>query len=654
MHDQGICLFHDITLRKQAEEAVRQHRDNLTLLFEATPNPISVTSMEDGTILFANMALAHFFEFSSINEVLGRKSTDFYKSSSQRELLLAQLKSDGSVDNFELQLVTQSLNSLWVWLSCRVIPFDGRNCLLSILYDVTERKAVETELRGAKEAADSANRAKSEFLANMSHEIRTPMNAILGFTELLGNSIHSDPERNYLKAILSSGRTLLSLINDILDLSKIEAGKLELKPRPIDLRQVLYDIRNIFFWKISEKSLRFHIEIDHQVPGTLWIDEIRLRQILFNLVGNAVKFTDNGEINLSVFPDTSEDKEDCISLVISLSDTGVGIPPDKLQLIFEAFWQHKTSATSHIEGTGLGLTITKRLVEMMGGSIEVQSTWGEGSCFKVHLRSIPVSGLTTHPLQEEKQDMPGPLFNPQLILVTDDTSVNRQLLISFLDSLGLSGIEASNGVEGIECARQHHPAVILVDMRMPIMDGYDMLRNLKGDPYLAEIPAIAVTASIMHKDQQDLYAAGFDGVLFKPVRKRDLITELMRFLPIRPSAISKPQDFPMRALPFNITRKPDITPQKFAELLTRLEQDLRPYWQQIRHSIIFDEVQAFATQMGLLSAEFGIDFLADWSFSLSDAASAFDMEKLPVLLDQFEGMIDQIRFWVNEPPEGEA
>jgi len=266
---------------------------------------------------------------------------------------------------------------------------------MTALRNLAERKQAEKALKQAKEAAEAANRAKSEFLANMSHEIRTPLNAVIGFSDLLSSQINSDKQKNYLSSIKKAGKTLLSLINDILDLSKIEAGRLEIQSETINPILIFTELEQIFALKIAEKRLEFIIDID--LPATLVLDQTRLRQVLFNLLGNAIKFTEQGDIKLSAHIRSQENDSRKVDLIIAVADTGIGIPKDQQNVIFEYFQQQDGQTTRKYGGTGLGLAITKRLVEMMNGQISVRSE--QGSVFEITLRDVEVP--TTEPARDD-------------------------------------------------------------------------------------------------------------------------------------------------------------------------------------------------------------------------------------------------------------
>ncbi len=289
------------------------------------------------------------------------------------------------------------------------------------------------ELQSAKAEAETANQTISEFLANMSHEIRTPMNAILGFTEILGGLVENPQQKEYLSSIQSSGKSLLSLINDILDLSKVEAGKLELDYTAVDTRVVFQEMEQIFSQKIAQKGFEFILDIDPDLPPLI-LDETRLRQILFNLVGNAVKFTDDGYIKLSVRTEVPERDHKTMDLLFEVADTGIGIPEDQQDKIFGAFEQKKGQSHAKYGGTGLGLAITKRLIEMMNGDVYVTGDLGKGSTFHVTLRGLTIASETDLASRDRPAiDVDAVTFARASILVVDDIEVNRNLVRGYLE-----------------------------------------------------------------------------------------------------------------------------------------------------------------------------------------------------------------------------
>ncbi|NIM12981.1 MAG: response regulator [Candidatus Aminicenantes bacterium] len=494
-----------------------------------------------------------------------------------------------------------------------------------------------------REAAESANKAKSEFLANMSHEIRTPMNAILGFSEILEKEITGEQQKKHLEAISSSGKTLLDLINDILDLSRIEAGKMELHYEPVNPRSILNEIKHIFSHKVREKALDFQLQADPALPEALLLDSLRLRQILFNLVGNAVKFTDSGFIKLAaqkVAPGPpakipGPDKTgSCVNVVFSVQDTGQGIPGDQLQSIFDAFTQQPGQHAKKFGGTGLGLTITRRLVEMMGGVISVQSEIGKGSTFQVNLENVAVSRVVVEPEMDIKLDVEHIRFEKASILVADDNELNRQLLIEYFAHSPIDFLEAENGKEAVDLAKQYRPHLVLLDMKMPVVDGCEACRILKADEELKKIPVIIITASALKEERAKIEKAGCDAFLNKPVSKSDLIIELMHFLPYTAPESTEPTE---------MEGKEPENRAKLPELLNILQSDdITKRREMLSKALILDEIEDFVEEMKELAQRYHSVILSQWVNRLNNDLQAFDLAKIQETLASFPGLIKEL------------
>jgi PAS domain S-box-containing protein len=399
----------------------------------------------------------------------------------------------------------------------------------AFLRDISDRIERDQMLRSAKEAAEAATRAKSEFLANMSHELRTPLNGVLGYAQLLRRDRGlNGAQREALDAIMKCGAHLLDLINDVLDLSKIEAGRIDIEQTATDLSQLTTDLHHVVAESARHKGLFLSFSIAPNVPRRVAVDGRHLRQVLLNLLGNAVKFTSQGEVRLDVGID------DQGRLAFAVTDTGIGVEPEDLDRIFEAFTQTRSGAA--VGGTGLGLTISRHLLNAMGTDLNVESTPGRGSRFYF---ALPLIALGDDPDEDTLSRVP-PALTARLApgqqvtaLVIDDSTVSRRILASLLDSAGLHVITAAGGFEGLELARTNRPDVIFIDVKMPDIDGFAATRKLRDNPATAAIPVIAVTASAFGDTRQAAADAGCVAYLPKPIRVESLFAALQEHLGLR-------------------------------------------------------------------------------------------------------------------------
>jgi signal transduction histidine kinase/CheY-like chemotaxis protein len=498
-----------------------------------------------------------------------------------------------------------------------------------------ERERVLTE---AKLQAEHSNKEKTLFLANMSHEIRTPMNAILGFSELLQGELREPKHQQYLQSIRSSADSLLLLINDILDMSKIEAGVMELHPEPTDLREICDFLHALFRQSAAKKGLQLECHTVENLPHALLLDRIRLRQVLINLVGNAIKFTDTGGVEVRVAWEKQQGGSSNVTLVIEVQDTGVGIPQDKRDAIFKPFIQAGAHREKEKQGTGLGLSIVKRLTETMGGTVTVASVMGQGSAFHLRFPNVPISARL--PASDKTPPAGEVDFNelrPATLLVVDDNEANCQLIAGMLAGSHHRLFFGSNGEEAVEKARALKPDILLLDVRMPGMGGDEALVEIRKIPGLEFLPVIAVTASNL-LNEENLLKERFSGYVRKPFSKRDLFDELADFMPRHDKMVSSKE-----------TNRPDqngAATANFApvpkELVSQLRWLILDPWPSIRDSVAVNESKVFALGLEGLGQRWQCEPLVQYAQKLLRDAENYAVTDLEKHLGEFSALVEQL------------
>lgn len=568
-------------------------------------------------------------------EIIGKSAKLFYTYPKQREKLMQLLLREKKVSDYEIELTKKNNESIYLSYSVKaVINEDGNiNKIVGTLRDISQRKNYEEQLKKEKEKAEEANKIKSEFLANMSHEIRTPMNAILGFSEVLQNKLHDSTLKGYVETILASGRTLLALINDILDLSKIEAGKLNLEYDAVQLKVLMTEIEHIFDNKIKEKKLKFYINVDENIPRILFLDEVRIRQILFNLVGNAIKFTDNGFIKLEVV--LLQNENEICELKFIVEDTGIGIPRKQQKVIFDAFKQQSGQSTRKYGGTGLGLAITRKLVEKMNGDILLESRIGKGAKFEVTIPNIKIANEQIPDKTKYNKDETNIEFNRATIMIVDDIEYNIDVVKHMIDTDNINYVQANNGEKALQILKIVKPNLILMDLRMPGLSGYEVTGRIRSDKDLMDIPIVAFTASAM-KREEHMARKLFDGFLRKPISKNDLFKEIKKYLPYT----EKKSERIEKLIHENTIKKiVKLDYKKYSKQIEILKNQYFPEWEKLKNELVIFDIEIFVNKLLKFSEENKIDTLISYSNEIKMYIENMDIEKIGKRIKDFSKFI---------------
>ena len=546
-----VGVSRDVTMHHVMEEALQIERDRLRTLVDNLPDNIFIKDRQ-GHFVTVNSSLVAALGKQREEELVGLSDYDIFEPAAAKAFVADDqrvMTSGLSLFNREEGFVTSE--GLRRTILTTKVPL--RNAkqeiigLVGICRDITERKLVEEELHRAKNAAEVASRAKSDFLANMSHEIRTPMNAVIGMTELLlGTELHPE-QRDYLETIRDSADSLLEIINDILDFSKIESGKVELESYPIEVREWLGDAVRTLAIRAHAKKIELAFEIDPSVPQFVLGDGLRLRQVVLNLVGNAIKFTERGEVVVSVR--VASQTEESVQLHFSVRDTGIGIEADKLARVFEAFEQADTSMTRRFGGTGLGLSISSRLVSLMAGRIWAQSQLGVGSTFHFQAKF----GRAEQSVPDTVETHDHELLIGLRVLIVDDNDTNRRILLRMCQNWHMHPIavaDATAALEQLRMASETGPPfdLVLTDASMPDVDGFTLAAHIQQDDKISSVVVMMLTSLDQVHGTRDLPAMGIKSFLVKPVKQSDLFDAIMLAMVGRRSERPAPTEIQQTAL----------------------------------------------------------------------------------------------------------
>ncbi len=519
-------------------------------------------------------------------------------------------------------------------------PVYGRKGVVDALtvntLDITDLKEAQLNLEKAIKEAERANKAKSEFLANMSHEIRTPLNAVIGFAELLESQIKNQKQKKYLHSIKSGGRNLLMLISDILDLSKIEAGKMELHFEPVNLEYLVEEIKQIFSMKIEKKSLTFETYVDPNLPSHVFLDEVRLRQVLFNLVGNAIKFTQKGSIKLKFY--FLEKYNDFIDMKITVEDTGIGIPEEQQTEIFKAFKQQAGQSTRKYGGTGLGLTISKKLIESMGGAIFVKSKVGEYTIFKVILNQIKIAKIAKKEKSQELEQY-NIVFEKANVLVIDRIKENRDLIKANFNDTPINIISAENAEKAVPLINGRKLDLIILDVNIHDVNNCKISAFLEQVSLKNKPPVIVMSATFIDKTNCTLNI-DFDAFLAKPMRRSELFAITSKFL--------KHKKIPVENTGKKLKNIGDFAVQlrkrsDYKLFIKKIDEEILPLWQKAVRDELSDDIELFTDKLKNLAQNYKVDILIKFADDLKEYLNSFDLEEMSRSLQSFPEIIDEIK-----------
>ena len=636
---------------EESNQELEKSEDRLQRIIDLSPIPIVVKDLEDNIVIL-NEQFEKVFGYN-INEVpnvqqwykLAYPDPEYrdkhikewkkhFKKALDNNTIMEPLEAIVRCKSGDEKVVQLQSSSIGENI---VVMINDLTKIRNLEKDISYRIKMEEELRKAKQKADAASKSKSEFIASMSHEIRTPMNSILGFADVLEQELENPVMVDYVKSIHTSGKTLLSLINDILDFSKIEAGKIEIKYETVNIRSLIHDISEIFKFGAQEKNLELITEIDDKVPDYLMLDELRLKQILLNLVSNAVKFTDHGHVKIKVSANFFS--KEAVELSICVEDTGIGIDSREQQKVFKVFEQMEGQDNKRYGGTGLGLTISSKLATLMGGKIFLESEKNRGSEFTLKLNNIKVADDSDEKYNKSKPEKEKIVFHPAKILIVDDIESNREVLKLKFDKYNFDVFEAATGNEALSILKDTIPDIMFIDLHMPELDGYQLYEKIKENTSLKQIPAIAVTAYTLDNDEEKVFNAGFSGYVSKPV-DFNIINKVLRKY-IKYDEISddaSKKDISETALEFS-----DKTLELLPELVDQLEKQSAPYLEKMRYIQPKKVVTEFAQMLVTLGKKYENKPVLEYGNEIINASKAFNVEKEKTLIKQFSHFLEKLK-----------
>lgn len=527
-----VWSFRDVTNLKLVEKNLKQSRDYYLSIINSVNDYIMVVD-SNCRVNYVNQTVTAQYSKDVIGSTWLEWVDPEFTELARRTIL--EINATGKSKTIELRAPDPQKKKIWFQVKFSPIPSSAEGEISLIATDITDQRNAELRLNEARLAAESANQAKSAFLANMSHEIRPPLGAVMGFAELIANDeINENEKKNYAAAIKRNGELLSNIISDILDLSKIEVGKLKMDRQEVSLVEILSDLETLLLFKAEEKAIDFSFKFSGLLPRVITTDSLRVRQILLNVIGNSIKFTEYGSVVVEVKIQSSE--QSSLQLAFIVTDTGIGISKEQEKELFHAFSQADVSILSKYGGTGLGLILSRRLAQMLGGDVVLtQSLPGKGSTFTIKIDPGPVGPLAALDYEKEKGSLntelasaPTARLDDVKVLVVDDSEDNQLLISKVLKIAGAEIDTAENGETALAKFDDKKYDVLLVDLQMPIMDGYETTIQLRKKGY--KTPIIALTAHALKEIRQRCLESGFDDFITKPVNRNLLINKIAHFV----------------------------------------------------------------------------------------------------------------------------
>lgn len=629
-------IFSNAFLRQKLEKELRESEQR---------NRVLVNSIPDAILLLGKSGQIKSIKTSDtsslLNKRVGEKRESLFDIIEKKLIPQFEVAISICLNKGHFKFDFKSLNWDQVeYYEARLVKLSEEN-LMIIIRDHTQVIERQQKLEIAMNKAEEASLIKSQFLANVSHELKTPLNAILGFGQWLFENTDINLHKGYLSSILKSGRELLDTINDILDISKLESGKLDLDEKPMSYAEIVSDIKMYFQETIENNEIDFIIDTDESVPETILLDDLRFYQVIFNLVSNAVKYTKKGFVSIRAFASNAKN-EDTVDIVVAVEDSGIGIEQDKQSTIFESFVSLSGGESGNYQGAGLGLALTKGLVEKLNGKIELQSEKGVGTSFKLTFFDVKI-GKSDYTKINQKQHKKTHNLGACSIMIVDDIAYNITVLKALIGSRKVHYIEASDGASALSMLSSERPDIIFMDIRMPGLDGFEVTKIIKQDALLKEIPVIAFSASTV-KNKTELLKHEFDGYLQKPVFRNELDEILITFLGDKIEDVADEKPGTKKA---SLKLKADEL-QNLPALLEALNSSFVNRWEEIKDNLVIYEIENFKKDLESEAHQSKFSLLMKYCDELNLGLQTFDIELIERKLKDFPQLIEQMKTMLEE------